>query len=74
MKALLLFIFSVLVVLVAAGTQNALPTVVRVGDGNTLRFRTQGKTITIRFGGVYPQSCTGSEALGRTSQKRACPK
>ncbi|MDZ4878117.1 MAG: hypothetical protein CLLPBCKN_007552 [Chroococcidiopsis cubana SAG 39.79] len=56
MKALLLFIFSLLVVLVAAGTQNALPTVVRVGDGNTLRFCTQGKTITIRFGGVYPQS------------------
>ncbi|WP_158265962.1 hypothetical protein [Chroococcidiopsis sp. CCALA 051] len=52
MKALLLFIFSLLVVLVAAGTQNALPnalpTVVRVGDGNTLSFRTQGKTITIR--------------------------
>ncbi len=29
--------------------QNALPTVVSVGDGDTLRVRKGGKTITVRF-------------------------
>ena len=43
-------VFFLLVVPIPAGAQNALPTVINVGDGDTLRLRSQGKTITIRLG------------------------
>jgi micrococcal nuclease len=35
---------------VPAAAQNTLPSVVSVGDGDTLRVRSQGKTITVRLG------------------------
>lgn len=43
-------VFSLLLIPIRALAQNPLPTVVSVGDGDTLRIRNQGKTITVRLG------------------------
>ncbi len=53
MKTLLIkisIILPLLLVPIPALAQNALPTVASVGDGDTLRIRNQGKTITVRLG------------------------
>lgn len=55
MKPLLIkasIVFSLLVVNIPVLAQSTLPTVVSVGDGDTLRISTQGKTITVRLGCV----------------------
>ncbi len=39
---------------IPAAAQNTLPSVVSVGDGDTLRVRSQGKTITVRLGCMMP--------------------
>jgi len=49
--------------------QNALTTVVSVGDGDTLRVRSQGKTITIRLGCIDSPE-TAQKPWGQQSASR----
>ncbi|OWY64013.1 hypothetical protein B7486_49615 [cyanobacterium TDX16] len=72
MKTLLktFVVFSLLIVPIPVFAQNALPTVVSVGD--TLRFRQEGKTITIRLGCIdspeLAQKPWGEQAKNRLRQ------
>ena len=75
MKTLLIkasILFSLLFVNIPVLAQSPLPTVVSVGDGDTLRISTQGKTITIRLGCVdspeLAQKPWGEQARNRLNQ------
>lgn len=75
MKPLLIkasIVFSLLVVNIPVFAQSTLPTVVSVGDGDTLRISTQGKTISIRLGCIdspeLDQLPWGEQARNRLKQ------
>lgn len=75
MKPLLIkasIIFSLLSVNIPVLAQSTLSTVVSVGDGDTLRLRAQGKTITIRLGCIdspeLAQKPWGEQARNRLRQ------
>jgi micrococcal nuclease len=65
-------IFSLLLIPIRALAQNSLPIVVSVGDGDTLRVRSQGKTITIRLGCIdapeTKQQPWGEQSAARLKQ------
>jgi micrococcal nuclease len=65
-------IFSLFVVNIPVLAQSMLPTVVSVGDGDTLRLRTQRKTITVRLGCIdspeLAQKPWGEQARNRLRQ------
>lgn len=65
-------IFSLLLIPIPALAQNPLPTVVSVGDGDTLRIRSQAKTITVRLGCVdapeTKQQPWGEQSAARLGQ------
>lgn len=72
MKPLRIFasiVFSLLFVSIPVLAQSTLPTVVSVGDGDTLRLRTQGKTITIRLGCIDAPE-TAQKPWGQQSAAR----
>lgn len=65
-------IFSLLLIPIRALAQNPLPTVVSVGDGDTLRIRSFGKTITVRLGCIdapeTKQQPWGEQSAARLKQ------
>lgn len=65
-------VFSLLLIHIPALAQNPLPTVVSVGDGDTLRIRNQGKTITVRLGCIdapeKKQQSWGEQSAARLRQ------
>lgn len=65
-------IFFLLLIPIKALAQNPLPTVVSVGDGDTLRVRNQEKTITVRLGCIdapeTKQQPWGEQSAARLKQ------